>query len=105
MKKLDKNLKVGLVSLIVFVAFLAVFSALSGLVQSKIIPDFAASQRVQGILAVLVFLPLILSMLFLGKHFKSKGSQIGGVLIFSSIALLAFGVLQVLLSLLGVYGA
>ena len=70
-----------------------------------IIPDFATSQRVQGILAFVMFLPLCIAMLFAGKHFKSKGSKVGGSLIFVSIVLLVFGILQALLSLLGAYGA
>ena len=51
MKKLDQNQKIVVIALVIFVAFLVGFSVLSGLVQSEIMPDFTASQRVQGILA------------------------------------------------------
>lgn len=105
MKKLDQNQKIAIVFLVIFVAFLIGFSVLSSLVQSEMIPDFTASQRVQGVLAFVMFLPLCIAMLFAGRHFKSKDGKIGGVLTFVSIALLAFGILQTLLSLLGVYGA
>ena len=105
MKKLDQNQKIGLIALVIFVSFLVGFSVLSSLVQSEIIPYFTPSKRFQGILAFFMFLPLLTSMLFAGKHFKSKGSKIGGVLTFVSIALLVFGILQALLSLFGVYGA
>ena len=105
MKKLDQNQKIGLISGAIFVVFLIGFSVLSSLVQSEIIPDFTASQQVQGILAFFMFLPLFTSMFFAGKHFKSKDSKIGNVLTFVSIALFIFGILQTLLSLVGVYGA
>ena len=105
MKKLDQNQKIVVIALVIFVAFLVGFSVLSGLVQSEIIPDFTPSQRVQGILAFFMFLPLCTSMFFAGKHFKSKDSKIGNVLTFVSIALFIFGILQALLSLVGVYGA
>ena len=104
MKKLDQNQKIGLIALAIFVAFLVGFSVLSSLVQSEIIPDFTSNQRVQGVLAFFMFLPLCTTMFFAGKHFKSKGSKIGNVLTFVSIALFIFGILQALLSLLGVYG-
>ena len=102
MKKLDQNQKIGLIALVIFVAFRVGFSVLSSLVQSEIIPDFTASQRVQGILAFFMFLPLITSIFFAGKHFKNKGSKLGNVLTFVSVALFIFGILQALLSLLGV---
>ena len=105
MKKLDKNLKIGIIALAIFVVFQIGFSALISLVQSGSIPDFAASQRVQGLLSFVMFLPLCIAMLFAGKHFKSTGSNVGGVLTFVSITLLVFGILQALLSLLGAYGA
>lgn len=105
MKKLDKNQKIGIIALAIFVAFLIGFSVLSSIVQSGAIPDFAASQRVQGLLSFVMFLPLCIAMLFAGKHFKSKGSKVGGSLIFVSIVLLVFGFLQALLSFFGVYGA
>ena len=105
MKKLNQNQKIVVIALVIFVAFLVGFSVLSNLVQSEIIPDFTANQRVQGILAFFMFLPLCTSMFFAGKHFKSKDSKIGNVLTFVSIALFIFGILQALLSLMGVYGA
>ena len=105
MKKLDKNQKIGIIALAVFVVFLIAFSVLSSLVQSGSIPDFAANQRIQGILAFFTFLPLCIAMFFLGKHFKSKNSKIGSNLLFVSVALFIFGIIQALLSLLGAYGS
>ena len=72
MKKLDKNQKIGIIALAIFVVFLIGFSVLSSLVQSASIPDFAASQRVQGILAFVMFCPLCIAMFFLGKHLNPK---------------------------------
>ena len=105
MKKLDKNQKIGIIALAVFVVFLIAFSVLSSLVQSGSIPDFAANQRVQGLLAFVVFSPLCIAMFFGGKHFKSTKSKIGSILLFVSVALFIFGIIQVLLSLLGTYGS
>lgn len=105
MKKLDKNQKIGIIALAIFVVFLIYFFALSSLVQSGSIPDFSASQRVQGLLAFVTFCPLCIAMFFLGKHFKSKNSKIGSNLLFVSVALFIFGIIQALLSLLGAYGS
>jgi len=107
MKKLDKNQKIAIISLAIFVVFLIVFSALSSLVQSGSIPDFAANQRVQGLLAFVMFSPICIAMFFVfgGKHFKSKNSKIGSILLFVSAALFIFGIIQALLSLLGAYGS
>ena len=104
MKKLDKNQKIGIISLAIFVLFLIVFFALSSLVQSGFIPDFTASQRI-GLLAFVMFCPLCIAMFFLGKHFKSKNSKIGSISLFVSVALFIFGIIQALLSLLGAYGS
>ena len=104
MRSLDRNQKIAFVFFVIFIAFLIGFSVLSSLVQNETIPDFTVNQRVQGILTFLMFLPLCASMFFAGRHFKSKGRKIGSVLKFVSIALLAFGLLQAVLSLLGAYG-
>ena len=105
MKKFDKNQKIAIIALVVFALFIVVFYVLSGLVQSGVIPDLTPNQRIQGVLAFIMFFPLLMAMFFAGKYFKSKKSKIGGTLIFVSIALFVYGVLQALLSLLGVYGA
>ena len=105
MKKLDQNQKIAIIALAIFVVFLIGFSVLSSLVQSGASPDFAASQRVQGLLAFVMFSPLCIAMFFGGKHFKSQNSKIGSILLFVSVALFIFGIIQALLSLLGAYGA
>ncbi len=105
MKKLDKNQKIGLIAFAVFLLFLIAFSILSSLVQSGTISDFTPNQRVQGVLALAMFLPLCTAMFFAGRHFKSKNSKSGSVLMFVSVGLFIFGILQALLSLLGAYGS
>ncbi len=105
MKKLDKNQKIGITALAIFVVFLIGFSILSSLVQSGSIPDFTVSQRIQGLLSFVMFLPLCTAMFFSGMHFKSKNSKIGIVLIFASVALFILGIMQALLSLFGAYGS
>ena len=105
MKKLDKNQKIGIIALTIFVVFLIGFFVLSSLVQSGSIPDVTPNQRVQGLFSFVMFLPLCVAMFFAGKHFKSKGRRGGGMLTFISIVLFVFGILQALLSLLGAYGS
>lgn len=106
MKKFDRNQKIGIITLLVFVVLLIVFFILGDLIQSGIIPDFTVNQRTQGVLAFAFLLPLSISILFWGKHFNSKGEyKIGKVFTFVSVALLIFGILQALLSLIGCYGA
>ena len=70
MKKLDKNQKIGIISLAIFVVFLIGFSVLSSLVQNGTIPDFSANQRVQGLLAFVMFSPLCIAMFFWWKVFQ-----------------------------------
>ena len=105
MKKLDKNQKIGIIALAIFIVFLIVFSVLSSLVQSEAIPDFTPNQRVQGLFAFVMFSPLCIAMFFGGKHFKDKNSKIGSNLIFVAVVLFIFGIIQALLSLLGAYGS
>ena len=105
MKNLDKNHKNGIIALAIFVLFLIGFYVLSSLVQSGAIPDFTVNQRVQGLLAFVMFLPLCAAIFWGGKYFKSKNSKIGSTLIFVSVALFIFGIMQALLSLLGAYGS
>ena len=105
MKKLDKNQKIGIIALAIFIVFLVVFFVLSSLVQSGFIPDFTPSQRVQGLLAFVMFSPFGIAMFFGGKYFKEKNSKIGSNLIFVSVVLFIFGIIQTLLSLLGAYGS
>ena len=105
MKKLDRNQKISVSSLAIWVILFIGFSVLIGLVQGERLPDLTMSQSIQGILILVMFLPLFTAIFFAGRHFKSKNSKIGGVLIFVSVALLIFGILQALLSLLGAYGS
>lgn len=105
MKNLDKNQKIAIISLAIFIIFIIAFSALSSLVQSDVLPDFTSNPRIQGLLSFAMFCPLCASLFFAGKYFKSKSSKFGGVLIFVSVALFIFGILQALLALLGAYGA
>ncbi len=103
MKNLNKNQKIAIISGIVFVLFLIGFSALSSLIQNGTISDFTQNARIQGTLAFVMFLPLLTAIFFAGKHFKSKNKKAGGNLIFVSKTLFIFGILQAVLSLLGVY--
>lgn len=100
MKSFDKNQKIGIISLAIFVAFFVGFFVLSNL-----IPDFTPNQRVQGLLAFMLFSPLCIAMFFGGKYFKAKNRKIGSNLIFVSVVLFIFGIIQALLSLLGAYGS
>ena len=105
MKSFDKNQKISIIALAIFVVLLISFSVLSNLTQNGSIPDFTPNQRIQGLLAFLFFLPLCIAMFFGGKYFKAKNSKIGSNLIFVSVLLFIFGIIQALLSLLGAYGS
>ena len=70
MKKLDQNQKIAIIALAIFVVFLIGFSVLSSLVQNGTIPDFSANQRVQGLLAFVMFSPLCIAMFFWWKVFQ-----------------------------------
>ena len=99
MKSFDKNQKIGIIALAIFVIFLVGFFVLS-----NFISDFTPNQRVQGLLAFVMFSPLCIAMFFGGKYFKAKNRKIGSNLIFVSVVLFIFGIMQALLSLLGAYG-
>ncbi len=99
MKSFDKNQKISIIALAIFVIFLVGFFVLSNLIS-----DFTPNQRAQGLLAFVTFLPLCIAMFFGGKYFKLKNRKIGSNLIFLSVVLFIFGIMQALLSLLGVYG-
>ncbi len=104
MKKLDKNLLVAIISILVFVLFIIGFSVLSSIIQSGVIENTAFSQSVQEILVFIMFFPLLLSFSFFGKFFETKGHYpIAKILKFVSIALFVFSIFQVLLSLFGFY--
>ena len=106
MKKLDKNQKIAIVSLAVFVVFMIAFFALSSLVQGGIVPDPVLSQRVQGIVLLVMFLPLFSAMFFGARYLRSRGFyRVAKNLTFVSVALFIFSIVQALLSLLGTYGA
>lgn len=63
------------------------------------------SVRVQSVLAYAMFLPLFLYILFAGKYLKSMGYDGAAKgLTFVSSVLTLFGVLQMVLSFVGVYG-
>ena len=105
MKKLDKNQKIAIISLAIFVIFLIGFFALGALMRNGTIPDFTADQRVQGALAFAMFLPIFVAVFFFGRHFNSEDNKIGIVLMFLSVFLFAFGLMQAILSIAGVYGS
>ncbi len=104
MKKLNINLKIALIALAVFILFIISFFIHGELIQNGIVSNVEFSQSIQGILAFIFFIPLITALFFGGKYFKSKGYGYGTVLMIVSVALLVFGIIQALLSLIGVYG-
>lgn len=104
MKKLNKNLLIAIISILVFILFIIGFSVLSSMIQGGAIKNIEFSQLVQGILVFIIFFPLLLSLFFLGNFFEIKGHYlIAKILKFISIALFIFSLFQALLSLFGVY--
>ena len=98
--------KIGLFSLGVFVLLMVLFFGTSALVENGVIPEVEFSQPVQGVLAFVFFLPLFSALFFTGQHFKTKAGYyqtLYKTLTFVSVGLLAFGFIQALLSVIGVY--
>lgn len=96
----------GLIFACIFVTFCILFFVLGSLITSNVIPYLFLSPLLQSIFAYLMFLPLLLSLLFLGQHLKHKSNKYYiayKILFFVSIALISFGLLQVLLTLFGLY--
>ncbi len=103
MKNLNQNQKISIIALAIFAIFLIGFFISSKFVQCGLIPDFTPSQKNQSVFAFAMGLPLCVAMFFGGKHLKYISSKIGDILIFVSLGLTVFSVLQVFLSLFGVY--
>lgn len=93
-----------MIFLSVFVLFLVCFFIASAMVQNGVIPDIEFSSSIQGILASIVFLPLVVSLFFLGQYLKSKSGiwqNIYKVLNFISIALFCYIVVILIVSFFG----
>lgn len=105
MKKINKNLLIAIISILVFVLFIITFFALGSMIQNGVIENIEFSQAVQGILAFLMFSPLLVSLFFFGCFLESKRLHpIDKILKFMSVGLFVFSIFQALLSLLGFYG-
>lgn len=104
MKKLNKNLLIAIISILIFVLFIIAFSATSSMIQNGVIANIEFSQAVEGILVFVMFFPLLLSLFFLGKFFETKKLYpVAKILKFMSIGLFIFSIIQAILSLMGVY--
>lgn len=104
MKKLNKHLLIGLITLIIFVIFVVVFVVLSSMIQNGRIANIVIPQKLEGLFAFVMFLPLLTALFFFGKFFADKKRfPIAKILQFMSIGLLIFGVLQATLSFIGCY--
>ena len=93
-----------IIFLSVFALFLVCFFIVSAMIQNGVIPVVEFSSSMQGILASIVFLPLAVSLFFLGQHLKSKTriwQNIYKVLNFISIALFCYIVVILIVSFLG----
>ena len=104
MKKLNKNLLVAIISILVFILFIIAFSATSSMIQNGVIANIEFSQALDGILAFIMFFPLLLSLFFFGKFFETKKLYPAAkILKFVSIGLFVFAIIQAILSLVGGY--
>ncbi len=104
MKRLNKNLIIAIISILVFALFIIVFYVTCYMIESGSISNIELSQAVQAILVFVMFFPLLAALFFGGKFIEEKGHyKIARIAKFVSIALFIFSVFQVLLSLLGVY--
>ena len=93
-----------IIFLSVFALFLVCFFVASALIQNGVIPIVEFTSSMQGILASIVFFPLVASLFFLGQLLKSKSEvwqNIYKVLNFVSIALFCYIVVIMIVSFLG----
>ena len=93
-----------IIFLSVFVLFLVCFFVASALIQNGVITIVEFTSSMQGILASIVFFPLVASLFFLGQLLKSKSGvwqNIYKVLNFVSIALFCYIVVIMIVSFLG----
>ncbi len=101
---MKKNKKLFIIFLSVFVLFLVCFFTISAMVQNGVIPNIAFSSSIQGILTSVMFLPLVVSLFFLGQHFKSISGfwqNVYKILNFVSIALFCYIVVIIIFSFFG----
>ena len=93
-----------IIFLSVFALFLVCFFVASALMQNGVIPIVEFTSSMQGILASVMFLPLIISIFFLAQHLKSKSGiwqNIYKILNFVSIALFCYMAIIIIFSLIG----
>ena len=101
---MKKSKLLFMIFLSVFVLFLVCFFVVSAMAQNGVISNIEFSSSIQGILASVMFLPLIISIFFLAQHLKSKSGvwqNIYKVLNFVSIALFCYIVVIMIVSFLG----
>ncbi len=101
---MKKNKKLFIIFLSVFVLLLVCFFTISAMVQNGVIPNIAFSSSIQGILTSVMFLPLVVSLFFLGQHLKSISGfwqNVYKILNFVSIALFCYIVVIIIFSFFG----
>lgn len=101
---MKKNKLFFMIFLSVFVLFLVCFFIASAMAQNGVISNVEFSPSIQGVLASVMFLPLIISLFFLGQHLKSKSGvwqNIYKILNFVSIALFCYMVIILIFSFVG----
>lgn len=98
---MKKNKLLFIIFLSVFLLLIVCFFVASTMVQNGVIPNIEFSSSTQGILASVMFLPLVVSFFFLAQHLKSKSGiwqSIYKVLNFISIALFCYIVIIIIFS-------
>ena len=106
MFKKDIAKKIAIVSAIIFICFIILFCFLSFLANNGVINGDIENQVLQSVIAFIVFLPLLLSIFFWGQVFKYKSGYWQNaykIFNFVSIGLFVFSIVQIILSILGVY--
>ncbi|MBQ7038396.1 MAG: hypothetical protein IJN61_04745 [Clostridia bacterium] len=101
---MKKSKLLFMIFLCVFVFLLVCFFIASAMVQNGVILDMEFSSSTQGIFTSIVFLPLVVSLFFLGQHLKSKSGiwqKFYKVLNFISIVLFCYIVVILIVSFLG----
>ena len=99
--------KIAIISVVAFCCFIIGYFTLSFFSRCGFINIEIESIKTQTLIAFLGLSPLLIALYFIGQVAKHKAGYFQNtykILTFVSIALLAFGILQMILAFFGAYG-
>lgn len=103
MRKINMK-KLAIFSSIIFLVFILIFRMLCTLAENGTIQNIELSTPLSAVFSFLTFLPLFVALFLFGKHLQAQGKyRIAHILLFVSIGLFFFGLIQIVLSFLFYY--